>query len=163
MLQLSFAPGNRFVLVTGAGSGRYGLNAFDAALLAAGVGNYNLIKVSSILPPHAVRGNEIPLPAGSLLPIAYGCEVVEEPGHRIAASVGIGVPEDPAVNGVIMEFHAHGTAADAERIVRDMTADAMAMRKIAVKEILSCAVEALSEDGATAVFAACALIPAGAL
>ena len=29
------------------------LNAFDNALLAAGIGNINLIKVSSILPPRS--------------------------------------------------------------------------------------------------------------
>lgn len=42
------------ILVTsGTGSGPTPLAAFDAALLAAGVANYNLIPLSSIIPPGA--------------------------------------------------------------------------------------------------------------
>lgn len=40
-----------YTLVGGSGEGATRLNAFDAALLDAGVGNTNLIKLSSILPP----------------------------------------------------------------------------------------------------------------
>src|SRR3972149_6712404 len=36
----------------GSAEGATPLNAFDNALLAAGIGNINLIKVSSIVPPH---------------------------------------------------------------------------------------------------------------
>ena len=37
--------------VSGASEGYTPLNAFDGALLAAGVGNTNLVKMSSIVPP----------------------------------------------------------------------------------------------------------------
>lgn len=159
MHHLSFAPGSRYVLRSGRGTGRRALNAFDAALVDAGVGNYNLIKVSSILPPGAVRGTEIPLIAGSRLPIAYGAQVVEEPGQRVSASVSIGIPKDPTLNGVIMEFHAPGTAEDAERIVREMAEEAMALRGIEVAEIVSVAVEAIHDELPVCAFAAVALIP----
>lgn len=163
MHHLSFAPGSRFVLRSGTGVARRALNAFDAALVSAGVGNYNLIKVSSILPPGAVEGSEIPLIAGSRLPIAYGAQLAEEPGHRISASVSVAVPMDDSINGVIMEFHAHGTAADADRIVREMAEEAMELRGIKIKKILSTAVEALSGEQPTCVFASVALIPHDAL
>jgi len=40
---------NKFYLNAGLGHGDYSLTSFDDALLNAGVGNYNLLKVSSIL------------------------------------------------------------------------------------------------------------------
>lgn len=159
---LSFPPASRFVVRTGTGVGRRALNAFDAALVDAGMGDYNLIRVSSILPPEAVRGDGLPLPPGSRLPVAYASELVEEPGHRISAAIAVARPADPSCNGVIMEFHAHGTADDAERIVREMAADAMDLRDLEVAEIVSSSVEAVSTERPTAVFAAVALVPADA-
>ncbi len=41
----------KFSLVAGSAEGTSELNAFDNALLNAGIGNLNLIKVTSILPP----------------------------------------------------------------------------------------------------------------
>lgn len=40
-------------VVTGQGTGKTLLSAFDAALKEAGVYNYNLIALSSIIPPHS--------------------------------------------------------------------------------------------------------------
>ncbi len=155
---LSFGPNSRFVLRAGVGHARRALNAFDAALVQAGVGDYNLIQVSSILPPGATQGDRIPLPAGTLLPIAYGTELAEEPGHRISAAVSVGVPADPTRNGVIMEYHAHGTADDAEAIVREMAADAMALRGLDVDRIESISIEVVSADEPASVFAGVALV-----
>ena len=51
-------------VTVGAAEGGSLLNAFDNALLVAGIGNVNLVKVSSIVPP----GVEIePIPAGATL------------------------------------------------------------------------------------------------
>ena len=41
----------KFSLVVGHGEGDKKLTAFDAALLDAGIGNMNLLRVSSVLPP----------------------------------------------------------------------------------------------------------------
>lgn len=147
------------MLRTGTGHARRALNAFDAALVAAGVGQYNLIQVSSILPPEAVEGEEIPLPPAARLPIAYGAKVVDEPGYRVAAAVAVAVPRAPSAHGVIMELHDRGTRDDAERIVREMAEESMALREIEVDEIRSVAVEAVSGNQPTSVFAGCALVP----
>lgn len=40
-----------FKMVAGSSEGTTSLNALDNALIAAGVGNVNLLRVSSILPP----------------------------------------------------------------------------------------------------------------
>lgn len=41
------------ILTSGVGRGTTKLNALDNALLNAGIGNFNLFKVSSIIPPNA--------------------------------------------------------------------------------------------------------------
>ncbi len=41
-------------VVSGHGEGKTTLSAFDAALSSAGVYNYNLIKLSSIIPPASI-------------------------------------------------------------------------------------------------------------
>ena len=43
----------RIILTSGIGIGSTKLNAFDNALLNAGIGNFNLLSVSSIIPPKA--------------------------------------------------------------------------------------------------------------
>ena len=93
------------------------LNAFDNALLAAGIGNINLIKVSSILPPEVPVIDLPKIKPGALIPTAYAAMTSETPGETVAAAVGYAVPDDPAKNGVIMEFHGvaiqgRGRAAD---------------------------------------------------
>ena len=91
------------------------LNAFDNALLAAGIGNINLIKVSSILPPEVPVIDLPKIKPGALIPTAYAAMTSETPGETVAAAVGYAVPDDPAKNGVIMEFHGVATKAEAER------------------------------------------------
>ena len=62
------------------------LNAFDNALLAAGIGNINLIKVSSILPPE-VPVIELPkIKPGAIVPTAYAAMTSETPGETVAAA-----------------------------------------------------------------------------
>ena len=111
------------------------LNAFDNALLAAGIGNINLLKVSSILPPE-VPVIELPkIKPGALVPTAYAAMTSERPGDVIAAAVGYAVPDDPAKNGVIMEFHGHGTKAEAEHAIRGMLDEAFQVRGEVIKEM----------------------------
>jgi arginine decarboxylase len=125
----------------GRAEGSTPLNAFDNALLAAGIGNINLIKVSSILPPE-VPVMELPkIKPGALIPTAYAAVTSETPGELIAAAVGYAVPDDPAKNGVIMEFHGHATREEAERAIRGMLDEAFRVRGEAVKEMKVFAVE----------------------
>ena len=91
------------------------LNAFDNALLAAGIGNINLIKVSSILPPEVPVIDLPKIKPGAIVPTAYAAMTSETPGEIVAAAVGYALPDDPAKNGVIMEFHGVASKAEAER------------------------------------------------
>jgi len=63
------------------------LNAFDNALLAAGIGNINLVKISSILPPE-VPVIELPkIKLGALIPTAYAAMTSEKPGELNRSSL----------------------------------------------------------------------------
>jgi arginine decarboxylase len=110
------------------------LNAFDNALLAAGIGNINLIKVSSILPPEVPVIDLPKIKPGALIPTAYAAMTSETPGETIAAAVGYALPDDPAKNGVIMEFHGVASRAEAERQIHLMLEEAFRVRGEAIRE-----------------------------
>ena len=108
-----------FYLSSGYGIADYELESFDKALLDAKVGDYNLIKLSSILPPACKlvkEWEELPWPKGSLIPVAYAshtwstnelcallAESSEENTPYLYASVSVAIPENPFENGLIME------------------------------------------------------------
>jgi arginine decarboxylase len=119
----------------GHAEGGTALNAFDNALLAAGIGNINLVKVSSIVPPD-VTVVELPkIKPGAIVPTAYAAMTSEVPGQTIAAAVGYALPDDPAKNGVIMEFHGVSRRIEAEEAIRGMLDEAFAVRGETVREM----------------------------
>jgi arginine decarboxylase len=118
------------------------LNAFDNALLAAGIGNVNLVKVSSIVPPDVDIVVPIPhIKPGSIVPTAYAAMTSETPGETVAAAVGYALPEDRTKAGVIMEFHDRTDRATAERAIRAMLAEAFLVRGERIRELEVVAVE----------------------
>lgn len=104
-----------YAVVTGAGDAQHELGAFDAALLAAGVGHLNLVRVSSILPPEARRAPRLPdFEPGRPTLAAYEWYVSDLASLRLSAAVG--VVRDRAAYGLIMEWA--GPGHDAEQKVR---------------------------------------------
>ncbi|MGE5481858.1 MAG: pyruvoyl-dependent arginine decarboxylase [Bacteroidota bacterium] len=124
----------KFTLVAGAAEGPTRLNAFDNALLAAGIGNLNLLKVSSILPPGAKAVDTLAIPPGSLVPTAYGAITSETPGELVAAAVGVGRNGDDF--GVIMEFSGKCSKEEAEATVAEMVRAAFRHRQIELTELM---------------------------
>lgn len=129
--------------VAGTSEGYSPLNAFDGALLDAGVGNTNLVKMSSIVPPNTkeVPRAKLQLPPGALVPIAYAAMESDIPGSMICAAVAAAWPEDRSKPGLIMEYHAHGHREDAESVVRRMAEEGMKKRGWKVREIQSIAID----------------------
>ena len=128
----------KFFLTSGAGEASTHLNAFDAALLAAGVGDTNLIRLSSILPPSATEIPALALPKGSFVPLAYGEMTCDEPGTVISATVAVGIPEDPLQAGLIMECARKGDPTACEAACREMVREGMeTIRDIRIREIKS--------------------------
>jgi arginine decarboxylase len=115
------------------------LNAFDGALLASGVGDTNLVRMSSILPPGCVEASPppVPLPQGALVPVAYASINSDVPGEVISAAVAIGIPEDPSLAGLIMEYSAKAEERVVLEQVRKMAEKGMELRKRPIKEIKS--------------------------
>jgi arginine decarboxylase len=123
----------------GAAEGETELNAFDNALLAAQVGNLNLIRVSSVLPQAAALLIEPPrITPGSLVPTVYAVQVSAQPGETVAAAVGIGVGDGS--HGMIYE--SHGTSlGEVEAAVRKMIDEGFARRGLRLKEVVVRSIE----------------------
>jgi arginine decarboxylase len=131
----------QYFLVSGASDGYTPLNAFDGALLQAGIGNTNIVKMSSIVPPHCQRITPIALPPGSLVPAAYAAITSDIPGEIISASVAVALPEDENQNGLIMEYSAKGDRHKIEEIVRNMAIEGMKLRGWKIKDLQTVVIE----------------------
>ncbi|NOX44541.1 MAG: arginine decarboxylase, pyruvoyl-dependent [Caldiserica bacterium] len=129
----------RAALVSGAAEGGTELNAFDNALLAAGIGDVNLVKVSSILPPHVAFADAAPeLPRGAFVPVVYAERSSTTPGETIAVAVGAGRAPDGF--GVVMEASGR-TAAEAEAEVRAKIEEAFRVRSLELTDVRITAAE----------------------
>lgn len=90
----------------GVGIGDTDLAAFDAALFDAGIANFNLIKLSSIIPPHAnliygkVDLNNIDV--GSKLYAVYTYHVATKQGE--SACAGLGWKYTKNYGGIFVEY-----------------------------------------------------------
>jgi arginine decarboxylase len=136
-----FKMPTRYFLASGASDGYTPLNAFDGALLQAGIGNTNIVKMSSIVPPHCKLVAPIPLPPGALVPAAYAALTSDVPGEVISAGVAVALPEDENQNGLIMEYSAKGEQRKIEEIVRNMAVEGMKVRGWKIKDLKSIAIE----------------------
>lgn len=108
----------------GVGVAKHQLTSFELALRSAGIEKFNLVSVSSILPPGCKK---IPKEKGleSLKPgeVVY-CVMARnstcEPNRLIAASIGCAVPAGEDQYGYLSEHHSFG---ETESKVSDYTED----------------------------------------
>ena len=135
----------KFMIKSGIGKDKHHLVAFDLALIDANIANYNLLRVSSILPIACQKTEKVTVKEGSALLVAYGSTSSNKPGTRIASAVSIGVPKDKTSVGVIMEFSGECSAEEAEKEVREMARKAMDNHGFEIGEILSSSVEGIVE------------------
>ncbi|MBO8138770.1 MAG: arginine decarboxylase, pyruvoyl-dependent [Desulfotomaculum sp.] len=129
----------KYFVTAASAEGHSKLNAFDNALLKARIGNVNLLRVSSILPPNAEFDPDLMLPPGSLVPTAYGYITSDVPGETIAAAVGVGLSKDTF--GVIMEFSGKCTKEEAEKAIENMLKEAFETRGMELVDMKIEAVE----------------------
>ena len=130
-----------YFLVSGSSEGHTPLNAFDGALLNAGIGNTNLVKISSIIPPHSKEIQPITFPQGAIVPTAYASISSDIPGEIISAAVAVALPRDDDQPGLIMEYSARGHREEIELIAENMAREGMSMREQEPKEIKSISAE----------------------
>lgn len=129
----------KYFVTAAASEGETYLTAFDGALLKARVGNTNLLRVSSILPPGCQFEPDLVIPPGSLLPIAYGSITSSEKGAIISAAVGVGIKHNSF--GVIMEFSGNCSKSEAEAQVTRMVEEAFRIRGLELEEVKIAACE----------------------
>ncbi len=139
-------------LTSGSSEGPDSLTAFDNALMAAGIHDLNLIKVSSILPQGARLVPLRDFPVGSLVPTVYAQAYSDKPGETVAAAVGVGISPDG--RGVLMEAHGVGTREEMEAIVRRRVEAAFAARGLELHEYHVVSAEHMVEKHGCAVAAA---------
>jgi arginine decarboxylase len=145
-----------YFFVQGAAEGYMPLNAFDGALLASGIGNTNLLKMSSIVPPGAQRIKPASIPYGALVPTAYASITSTIKGQTISAAVAAAFPSDAAMPGLIMEYSATGPSDEIEEICRDMAVHGLDARGLELGRLESTSVSHQVQS-VGAVFAAVAL------
>lgn len=92
----NFCP-NHYKLSSGYGVSLHRLVSFDNALISAQISDYNLVKVSSILPAKCVLSNVITLKKGSIVYIAYGSLSSNIIGETIASAVSIAIPKNKQI------------------------------------------------------------------
>jgi len=131
----------KFSLVAGKGEGKHKLTAFDKALIDSGIGNMNLLRVSSVLPPECKFIPVFSMPLGSLLPVAYGSITSDVPGETIAAAIGVGIPENPMDNGMIMEYSGFVNSREAAIAVEEMVKESFELRDLVLKDVMVKSVE----------------------
>lgn len=99
-------------LTKGMGRHKEKLASFEMALRSAGIEKYNLVKVSSILPPGCKiiakeKGLKL-LSPGEIVHCVMSENNTNEPCRLIAASVGLAIPKEKTDYGYLSEHHAFG-------------------------------------------------------
>jgi arginine decarboxylase len=107
---------------TGVGTGRTTLSAFDAALAAAGVNDFNLIRLSSVVPPGSrileVDGHEqLKGDHGDALYCVYAEAHASLPGHEAWAGVAWSRRVDGSGAGLFVEHEGPSH----EQVATDLT------------------------------------------
>ncbi|MBR2254919.1 MAG: pyruvoyl-dependent arginine decarboxylase [Candidatus Methanomethylophilaceae archaeon] len=113
---MELVPSRFFVTHSSAVSMTSDLNAFDRALLSAGIGEQNLVAVSSVLPIGVEQVERTPMSMGAVthcvLAQMRGCE-----GETIAAGIAYAYRKD-GKGGYVAEGHIHGSADSLREILK---------------------------------------------
>lgn len=115
--------------ISGVGTHPEHIESFEVALRDAGIEKFNLVTVSSILPPkcEVVSREEglKELSPGEIVFCVMSRISSNEPRRILSASVGCAIPQNIKKHGYISEYHAYGeTAQDvgehSEKLARSM-------------------------------------------
>jgi len=123
MENFSFVPPKVF-FTKGVGRHKHYLQSFEMALRDAGISPFNLVSVSSILPPNCKRISREEglrnLKPGQIVFVVMARNSTNEPNRLIAASIGYAWPADPNDYGYLSEHHSFG---EKEAIAGDYAED----------------------------------------
>ncbi len=128
------SPPNLLWTTTGHAEGETKLNAFDNALIAAGIGDWNLVKVTSVAPASARLIDLRPqAESGSVVPVVLATAQSDRPGERVTSSVAIG--RGNGSHGMIMEASGPGEPEEMETVVRRMLNESFMRRGLELETV----------------------------
>lgn len=122
---------SKMFLTKGVGKHKEKLTSFEMALRDAGIAAINIVRVSSIFPPHCKiiskqEGLNLLLP-GAIVHVVMADASTNEPNRLIAAAVGVAQPKDPNTYGYLSEHHSYGeTSKKAGDYAEDLAATMLA-------------------------------------
>src|SRR5881398_2481268 len=112
----------KIFLTKGVGKHREKLSSFEMALRSASIAQFNLVRVSSIFPPHSKL-----IKPGQVLYVVMSENGTNEPHRLVAASVGVAIPKDRSQYGYLSEHHSFGqTEKQAGDYAEDLAASMLA-------------------------------------
>jgi len=121
----------RVFLTKGVGRHKEKLASFEAALRDAGIAQFNIVRVSSILPPGAklvskTMGLQYLSPGEIVYTVISECST-NEPHRLIAAAIGVAIPAEKNQYGYLSEYHSYGeTESKAGDKAEDLAAQMLA-------------------------------------
>src|SRR6202158_4311545 len=102
----------RIFLTKGVGKHKERLTSFELALRDAGIAAQNLVRVSSIFPPHCkLIGRKEGLrylSPGEVVFAVVAENSTREPHRLVASSIGLAMPADRSTYGYLSEHHSFG-------------------------------------------------------
>ncbi|MEM4700171.1 MAG: pyruvoyl-dependent arginine decarboxylase [Candidatus Nezhaarchaeales archaeon] len=160
-----FLPRKFFVTSGKAVNPKSPLNAFDEALINAGIAQYNIVPVSSIVPPDAVEVPSPNLTPGSVV-FAVLARMDGVGGETISAGVAWGWARraDGHGYGLVAEAYGHKGRAALEEELREKVREMARVRGMEVGEVRCCveSIEAVPENMYGCVVAAFVYLPVDA-
>ncbi|HET9743418.1 MAG TPA: arginine decarboxylase, pyruvoyl-dependent [Terriglobales bacterium] len=121
----------RLFLTKGVGKHKERLTSFELALRDAGIASQNLVRVSSIFPPHCKligrKEGAKYLNHGEVVFAVVAENSTREPHRLLASSIGVAIPSDRSTYGYMSEHHSFGETEDqagdyAEELAAEMLA-----------------------------------------
>jgi arginine decarboxylase len=124
----------KIAIVSGKSEGPTELNAFDNALIDAGIGDVNLIKVSSMLDGNAETVSLPDFKPGSMVNCVLSSVTSSKKGESITACVGIAIGEKL---GCIVEKHSiNENPEEVKKEAIFMAGYMMEVRGVAIKDLI---------------------------
>lgn len=121
----------KIFLTKGVGVHKEKLSSFELALRDAGIAPYNIVRVSSIFPPHCKLISKEAglkyLSPGQILFTVVAEASTNEPNRLISSSVGLALPKKPEQYGYLSEAHTYGwTEKKTSEYAEDLAASMLA-------------------------------------
>lgn len=130
---MNLTPTKFFVTSSSAVSEISELNAFDRALISAGIGEQNLLSVSSVIPVGAERTERIEMPMGAVTHCVLA-QMRGTEGETISAGIAY-VGRADGRGGYVAEGHLHGSKESLKRDLEWKIAEMGRCRGIELGEI----------------------------